>query len=143
MLNNMQLSLLVMGLLWCLQAQAVAKPGWCTSKRPPHPLLALHSPRCVHTYRVVTSRIVLLVKHRKVDSKSIISVSFTNKAAKEMYGTLLACSSCRWNSQQPVTAPHRKTRVVQELGPVASAGVTICTFHALCANLLRKYVCLQ
>jgi DNA helicase II / ATP-dependent DNA helicase PcrA len=63
--------------------------------------------------RVITRRIAYLIQRHHVDPAQILSVTFTKKAAKEM-----------------------RSRVQQLLGGT-TAGVTLGTFHALCARILR------
>jgi DNA helicase-2/ATP-dependent DNA helicase PcrA len=63
--------------------------------------------------RVITERILHLVRDRGVDPRSVLAVTFTNKAAAEMRSRL----SARLAS--------------------AGSGVWICTFHSFCARLLR------
>ena len=65
--------------------------------------------------RVITYRIARLLE-RKVSAKSILAVTFTNKAADEM-----------------------KERVVAMAGDKAK-GLSICTFHAFGAEVLRHHI---
>lgn len=65
---------------------------------------------------VLTSRVVSLIKDRKVDPGNILCLTFTNRAAKEM-----------------------KERVAMLLGDEFANKVRICTFHGLCLAILRKF----
>jgi DNA helicase II / ATP-dependent DNA helicase PcrA len=65
--------------------------------------------------RVLTSRVIHLVREKNVSPRNILCLTFTNKAADEM-----------------------KQRIVAELGDEAST-VWVSTFHKLCLALLRKY----
>ncbi|MFN4064942.1 MAG: UvrD-helicase domain-containing protein, partial [Parazoarcus communis] len=65
--------------------------------------------------RVLTTRIAWLVQSGQVDAHSILAVTFTNKAAKEMLarlGTML---------------------------PISPRGLWVGTFHGLCNRLLRAH----
>lgn len=64
--------------------------------------------------RVLTARIAWLVS-QGVDPSSILAVTFTNKAAREM-----------------------KERVAVALSPEEAKVMTLCTFHSLCVRILRR-----
>ena len=66
--------------------------------------------------KVLTSRIAHIIKEKKAFPNQILSVTFTNKAAKEM-----------------------QTRVSKILGSTATGLSWLGTFHSICAKLLRKH----
>ncbi len=66
--------------------------------------------------KVLTSRIANIIKQKKAYPNQILSVTFTNKAAKEM-----------------------QTRVSKMLGSAATGLSWLGTFHSICAKLLRKH----
>ena len=68
--------------------------------------------------RVLTARIAWLVS-QGVDPSSILAVTFTNKAAREM-----------------------RERVAASVSPEQAKQITLSTFHALCVRLLRKHATL-
>ena len=65
--------------------------------------------------RVITHRIAYLIKERGVSPDSILAVTFTNKAAKEM-----------------------AERVEKILGHSTLATPTLATFHSFCVRVLRR-----
>ena len=66
--------------------------------------------------KVLTSRIAHIIKERKAFPNQILSVTFTNKAAKEM-----------------------QNRVSKILNSEAIGLSWLGTFHSICAKLLRKH----
>ena len=66
--------------------------------------------------KVLTSRIAHIIREKKAFPNQILSVTFTNKAAKEM-----------------------QTRVSKILGSTAIGLSWLGTFHSICAKLLRKH----
>ncbi|MDB2591170.1 UvrD-helicase domain-containing protein [Candidatus Pelagibacter bacterium] len=66
--------------------------------------------------KVLTSRIAHIIKEKKAFPNQILSVTFTNKAAKEM-----------------------QKRVGKMLGSAATGLSWLGTFHSICAKILRKH----
>jgi DNA helicase-2/ATP-dependent DNA helicase PcrA len=65
--------------------------------------------------RVITERIIHLINHHTVDSKNILALTFTNKAADEM-----------------------RSRIEASLAAAAD-DMQISTFHSFCTSLLQEY----
>ncbi|MGZ6315937.1 MAG: ATP-dependent helicase [Anaerolineales bacterium] len=78
------------------------------------PVLVLAGPGSGKT-RVLTQRVAYLIAQEGVRPYRILAVTFTNKAAREM-----------------------QTRVEKLLGPEATQGMMLGTFHAICARLMRR-----
>ncbi|MBI4297866.1 MAG: UvrD-helicase domain-containing protein [Chloroflexi bacterium] len=90
---------------------------------PDGPLLILAGPGSGKT-RAITHRIAYLVRQRHVNPWHILAVTFTNKAAQEMKNRLFGMS------EKDQSAPL--------LGwEVRNQGLTVTTFHAFGAKLLR------
>ena len=66
--------------------------------------------------KVLTSRIAHIIREKKAFPNQILSVTFTNKAAKEM-----------------------QNRVSKMLGSAATGLSWLGTFHSICAKILRKH----
>ncbi len=89
------------------------------------PMLVIAGPGSGKT-RVITRRIVHLVKDFEVSPSYVAAVTFTNKAAKEMRQRLFGVSP--EDTQAPLFAMRHE-----------AASLTTGTFHAFCARMLRQH----
>ena len=90
------------------------------------PVLVLAGPGSGKT-RVLTRRIAYLIEEKRIDPWHVLAVTFTNKAAKEMGDRVEELIGHRF----PPPAEGRR----RSLG-----GLTIGTFHSVCARVLRVEV---
>ena len=65
--------------------------------------------------RVLTTRIIHLLKHDQVNPESIVGLTFTNKAAEEM-----------------------RQRIAKMVDPMQAKLITLSTFHSFCLRILRE-----
>ena len=66
--------------------------------------------------RTLTCRIIHMIKNEKINPFNILAITFTNKATNEMRERL--------NAYLDIDVKN----------------ITICTFHALCAKILRREI---
>ena len=90
------------------------------------PVLVLAGPGSGKT-RVLTRRIAYLIEERNIDPWHILAVTFTNRAAREMTERVVSMIGHKF----PPAKPGQR----QNLG-----GLTIGTFHSVCARVLRVEV---
>ncbi|HNB59226.1 MAG TPA: UvrD-helicase domain-containing protein, partial [Phycisphaerales bacterium] len=89
------------------------------------PLLVLAGPGSGKT-RVITRRIAHLIGSG-IPAWQILALTFTNKAAAEMRERVHQFFGVQHDAEGNAV-PHRALR-----------GLTVTTFHALCARLIRRY----
>ena len=121
---------ILIGLTDC-QAEAV--------RRTEGPVLVLAGPGSGKT-RVITHRIAYLLS-LGVPAWQVLAVTFTNKAAAEMRERvvrLLDQTSARNNTQSTPSNNEHPSAGGGFTG--VARGLTVATFHSLCARLLRRFV---
>ena len=83
-------------------------------EHPPAPLMILAGAGTGKTF-TLEHRIVYLIKYYQVNPANILTITYTEKAAREL-----------------------KERILKKVGKSAH-GMTVCTFHSFCYQLLRDY----
>ncbi|MGB5595108.1 MAG: DNA helicase PcrA [Crocosphaera sp.] len=92
--------------------------------------------------RALTYRIAHLITHYQVDPESILAVTFTNKAAREMKDRLerlFAQEMALKNHGQPFNAlpEYDQKKLLSQVYKKTTKKLWIGTFHSLCAKILR------
>lgn len=93
--------------------------------------------------RALTYRIANLVLTHKTDPDNILAVTFTNKAAKEMkerIGMLFAEERAQTRHGKPLSSlsEYDQTKLKSQVYKEITKYLSIGTFHALCARMLRS-----
>ncbi|WP_107671130.1 DNA helicase PcrA [Cyanothece sp. BG0011] len=92
--------------------------------------------------RALTYRIAHLITHYQVDPESILAVTFTNKAAREMKDRLerlFAQEMALKHHGQPFNSlgEYEQKRLLSQVYKTTTKKLWIGTFHSLCARMLR------
>jgi DNA helicase-2/ATP-dependent DNA helicase PcrA len=92
--------------------------------------------------RALTYRIAHLITHYQVDPESILAVTFTNKAAREMKDRLerlFAQEMALKNHGQPFDSlsEYDQKKLLSQVYKKTTKKLWIGTFHSLCARILR------
>src|SRR5690242_3658598 len=82
--------------------------------------------------RVITFRIAHMIESG-ISAESILGVTFTNKAAREMRERVRKLIP----KHSKVTGPQNTEQTAQSK---KESGPTICTFHSLCVRILRQHI---
>ncbi len=83
---------------------------------------------------VMIEKIIALILRGEAETSSVLAVTFTNLAAGEMKERLRAALVERINAETDAAA---RARLKAQLGEIATAD--ICTVHAFCTNVIRRY----
>ena len=83
---------------------------------------------------VMIEKMIALILGEKADVASVLAVTFTNLAAGEMKERLRAALAARLGVEED---PARRARLKAQLSDIAAAD--ICTLHAFCGNVIRRY----
>lgn len=105
------------------------------------PVLIVAGPGSGKT-KVLTHRIVYLIKEKGIDPRNILAVTFTNKAAGEMKERVTKLLSAENNADQNAEATLKSASALnQRIDQRNISGMpTIGTFHSICARILRGQI---
>lgn len=106
-------------------------------------MLLFNQLKCL-SYRVLVSRVAHLIKKEEVLPSSILAVTFTKKASKEMKGRLthlLLDTNDVYDfssDSESVNNPDEGVKKQTKIG-LQNAMVTCTTLHSFCCQIVRKY----
>ncbi len=83
---------------------------------------------------VMVEKIISLILSGRAEVSSVLAVTFTNLAAAEMKERLRAALAARLNAEESAAA---RARLRAQLSEVATSD--ICTLHAFCTAVIRRY----